>query len=253
MIYLNNNKLNTIFKKGKKVSFIICDFDRTITTQSSGTTWGIFTNNKLITPKLHEESSKLYKHYWPIEKDTSVDFDLKCRLMREWAITEAGLFGKYGINQRLFYEIIDKDETIVLRKDFIDFITLVNKLNIRFYIVSGGIFDVIKYVLEKHNILFDNMSIISNHLDFTNDYVSGIKGEVIHSCNKNIISLPIASDEHGLLFGDLPGDRLIGEKYDTIDIGFSNNMSIEEYSKLFDIVLSGNSSFTNVGKLLLKK
>lgn len=249
MIYINNISKNTF---SKKIDFVICDFDRTITEANSGTTWGIFTNNELITPKLHEESGKLYNHYWPIEKDTKVDFKLKCRLMRKWAITEASLFGKYGINQKLFYEIIDQDDTIKIRKDFIDFITLINKLNIKFYIVSGGIFDVIKYVLEKHNILFDNISIISNHLDFTNDYVSGIKGEVIHSCNKNIISLPICDHEHGLLFGDLPGDRLIGEKYDTIDIGFSNNMSIEEYNKIFDIVLSGNSSFTNVGKLLLK-
>ena len=97
------------------------------------------------------------------------------------------------------------------------------------------------------------MSIISNHLEFTNDLVSGITGEVIHSCNKNIISLPIRDDEHGILFGDLPGDRLIGEKYDTIDVAFSNNMNIEEYNKIFDIVLTGNSSFTNVGKLLIKK
>ena len=249
MIYINKLNIRDI---DLKRTFVICDFDRTITVSDSGTTWGIFTNNKLVSNKLQEESNKLYNYYWPIEKDTNISIIDKCNLMKEWAIKEASLFGEYGIDKKLFYKIIDSDNTIKIRKDFIDFVNLLYDYNIKLYIVSGGIYDVIDYVFKKNNIILNSNSIISNHIDFTNDYVSGIKGEVIHSCNKNIISLPIEEKSHGILIGDLPGDRLMGEKYDTIDVAFSNNMNIEEYNKIFDIVLTGNSSFKNIGKLLIK-
>lgn len=248
MIYIN--KLNSkIIKKEKK--FVICDFDRTITKSGSPTTWNIFNESKLVNPLLGQASQKLFDYYRKIEENSKISIKVKRNHMREWAIREVNLFRKYGIDKNSFYEIIDKENTIVFRDDFADFVTKLDELGIKLYIVSGGIYDVIRYTLEKSHLLLNNVEIISNHLNFDKGVITGLNGDIIHSCNKDIITLPIENDESGLLFGDLPGDKLIGYNYDTIDIGFCTK-DIDYYKSIFDIVLTGESSFSNVANVLIK-
>lgn len=248
MIHINNLNKNQI---NKERTFVICDFDRTITKTTSSTTWNIFTQNKFVNPSLEMDAKKLFAYYRAIEQNPNIPIESKRDSMREWAIKEVELFRKYGINQNMFYEIIDSTDTIIFRDDFKLFAIRLQELGIKLYIVSGGIFDVIKYTLCKNGLMLDNISIISNHLAFDNGIITGINGDVIHSCNKEIIQLPISSCESGLLFGDLPGDKLTGYNYDTIDIGFCSD-NLKYYNNIFDVVLTGNSSFSNISKILIK-
>ena len=244
MIYVNS--LNNDFLKSK-ISFVICDFDRTITKYDSATSWSIIPSSKYVNPNIQIESRKLYDYYRPIELDESLDQDKKTEYMKSWALESLNLYSKYKVSKKQLYSTLIHDNKIILREDFSLFVNRLNDLGIKLYIVSAGIYDIIEYILVDNNIYTDNIIIFSNHLKFNRGFISGIDGLFLHSCNKDEINLPINNDEYGLLFGDQVEDKKIANRYNTLDICFSN-----ENKKDFDITLTGNSSFDNVGKLLIK-
>lgn len=248
MIYINNiNKRLT--QKG--ISFVITDFDRTITYHDSSTTWSLFSSSKLINPKFKLESDSLYKFYRNIELSSSIPHEKKSIHMYNWALRQMSLFKKYNINEHIFYKIIDQANDFCLRSDFISFSKRLEQLGIRIYIVSGGISNVIKYILIKNGISLNNITIISNEIIFCENNI-GIGDNIIHSFNKGDISLPIRREECGLLFGDMISDKDIGKNYNTIDIVFTDEEHSKQNNKYFDISLTGDSSFSNVGKILIK-
>ena len=251
MIYINNfNK--TILDKN--IKFIICDFDRTITSFSSNTCWNLFSKSPLVDIGFSEECTRLYNHYRPIEIDSTISFEEKSRYMEEWTIATSRVFGQFGINKQKLFEVLSTDNGIILRRGFESFAKLTNEMGIRFYIVSAGIYDVIHYTLEKNNLLLPNIHILTNKFKYNETGVSGIDGLILHSCNKDAINLPIKPDEFGLLFGDQIEDKIVGEKYDTLDIGFCPKREmLDVYNQSFDITLTPNSSFDSIGKILLKK
>lgn len=251
MIYIN--RLNKrVFNK--RISYILCDFDRTISTHTSSTSWGIFRTSKYVPKSYQDDSNKLFGKYRPIELDNKIDSSIKKEYMKRWAMEQASLFSKYGIDINLYYEIIKKDITsIALRKDFALFAKDMYLLNIPIYIVSGGLIDPIEYILKMNNCLYPNINIVTNKIDEKNGKIVGLQEPVIHALNKNTISLPISSSSLGLLFGDLPEDKLLATNLDTIDCGFVNDADLYSYNKKFDICLTGESSFTQVSKLLIKK
>lgn len=237
---LNNRELY------KERTFVISDFDRTITTSNSSTSWSIFNNSNLVDDGFKIDSKRLYDYYRKIELDQTISILDKKRYMNEWTVEEVKLFSKYNINKKRFYEIIDESNGLVLRKDFVHFCNQLLKLDIRLYIVSGGIQDSIEYSLERNNISTNNIVIISNKLKFDRENIVGIDGNIITSCNKDDICLPIGFDEHGLLFGDIKEDKKMGHNYDTYDIGFMEN------NASFDMTLTGDSSFSDVCKIMIK-
>lgn len=250
MIILNNEKI--LKELDNNITFVISDFDRTITSFESSTSWSIFNNSCLVDNGFKEESKSLYDYYRIKELDTSISLSDKRRYMADWTDEQVKLFSKYNINKNKFYEIIDESNGLVLRKDFVDFARRLNKLNIKLYIVSGGIYDSIQYTLKKNNVLLNNIIIVSNKLKFNKKSIVGIDGNIITSCNKDSIYLPINSQQRGLLFGDMPEDKDSGCRYNTVDVVFSHCNDTSFYNKLFDITLTDNSSFSNVGNLLIK-
>lgn len=244
MIYINNLNENYI---QNDISFVLCDFDRTISKYDSATSWSIIPSSKYVDPKILEESRNLFDHYRPIELDTEMDFNQKSFYMKQWALASLSLYSKYKVTKNQLYKTLIYDNKIKLRKDFSKFVNRLNSLGIKLYIVSAGIYDIIEYILIENNILLDNVEIISNHLKYNRGIIDGVDGLFLHSCNKDKINLPITNNQYGLLFGDQVEDKMIAKKYNTLDIVFSD---IKNDS--FDITLSGNSSFDNVGKLLIK-
>lgn len=245
MIHINSLKLDEF---NNVRTFVISDFDHTITKPGSMTCWNLFSCNNIVPPELYEKSNKLYKFYRQIELMDDISEFEKASYMEKWAINELNLFKKYGISKTIYDRIISENNAMTLRDDFITFVKRLNELNIKLYIVSGGIYDVIYDTLLKNNILLDNIEIISNNVSFENNEISGFSSDIIHSCNKDMIDLPISDLEYGLLFGDLDGDKLIGKNYNTFDIIFSDNINNN-----FNINLTGNSSFNDIGKLLIKR
>lgn len=250
MIYIN--KLNKkVFDK--RISYVLCDFDRTISTYNSSTSWDVFKTSEFVSREYKDDSNRLFEKYRPIELDARLDINIKKEYMRKWALEQTKLFIKHGVDINLYHKIIRETASIVLRKDFPIFARDMYSLNIHIYIVSGGLFDPILYTLKRNNCLFPNIDIITNRINEINGKIIGLEEPVLHCLNKNTISLPISSDSLGLLFGDLPSDKLLGTNLETINCGFVNDADICRYNKEFDICLTGESSFNQVSKLLIKK
>lgn len=247
MMYVNKKLLDN------KVKYVLCDFDRTISIPSSNTSFGIFRASTRVPNSYTTDSDEYYKYYRKYELDFTIDKEVKKEMMREWAINVTRLFNKYGIDYETYKKIIEEDNSIILRPDFIKFASLLNEYDIPLYIVSAGIADVIKHVLDSNGINFSNIKIISNQMDVCNGRIIGLKEPVLHSANKDVVK-GIDEEGTGLLFGDLPLDKLLGTGLDTINIGFLNDdKDLELYKKEFDIVLTDDTSFYDVAKILIKK
>ena len=149
--------------------------------------------------------------------------------------------------------IIEENNDFVFRKDFKNFITNMFYMNIPVFITSAGLLEPISDALQKNDCNLPNVSIVANEIKEVNGEIIGTKKPMIHSYNKDKLNIPVSNYELGLLFGDLPGDLLMGKGKNTINIGFVNEGKVEEYNKVFDITLTDNSSFDNVGKLLIKQ
>lgn len=250
MIYIN--KLNkNIFNR--KISYILCDFDRTISTYNSITSFGIFRKSNLVPDNYKIMSQKIFDKYRPIELDLTLDIDDKKEFMKQWALEQTALFDQYGIDINLYHRIIQEKDYIVLRDDFKMFASEMYALNIPIHIVSGGLYEPILYTLQKHNCLFPNINIEANKIKEINGQIVGLQEPVLHCLNKDSVFLPIPNDTLGLLFGDLPSDKLLGTNLETINCGFVNDADIYTYNQEFDICLTEKSSFNQVRKLLIKK
>lgn len=250
MLYINN--LNKKMIKDK-VSYVLCDFDRTISDYHSPTSWQIFEESCLVPGEYKCATRDLFEKYRPIELDNEIDMNKKNKYMRTWAIEQTSLFSKYHIDINLYHRIIRETSGIILRRDFPSFVYDMYKLNIPIYIVSGGLLDPITDALVKNKCLLTNVSIITNTVKVDDKQIVGLNEPILHSLNKDCISLPVSEDELGLLFGDLPTDKLLATNLRTIDCGFVNGADLNVYNQCFDICLTGSSSFSNVSKIFLKQ
>lgn len=245
MIYIN--RINNNFYN-KKISFVICDFDRTLTTSDSSTSWSVIPSSDLVDPYLKKESNLIFNHYRPIELDKDISKENKAYNMKRWALEQINLYSRYNVTKELLYKILDSNNNMILRDGLDMFLYGLKKKGIRIYIVSAGIYDVINYTLDKNNLLLDNIQIISNHLVYNNNVISGVKGNLIHSCNKDSIKLDIDNNEYGLLFGDQVEDKMLGKNYNTFDIAF-----MDKNNECYDVVAPSNGSFKVFNKLLIKE
>ena len=139
-----------------------------------------------------------------------------------------------------------------------EFLKTMNDKNIPIIIISAGIGNFIKEFLIQNNTLYDNIYIVANFIKFENGIAVGLSNNIIHSLNKNAISLPpeikniIQDKENIVLLGDGIDDiKMVSEnKLDTtLKIGFLNENTekdFNEYMKNFDVVGHNNTSFTEL-------
>lgn len=250
MIYINRMNRN-IFDK--QIKYVLCDFDHTITDINSTTSWGLFTRSKLVPSGFRDDEKALFEYYRPIELNHNMDKNTKIKYMEEWPLEVIKLFSKYDVDYDMYLRIIEENNDFVFRKDFKNFITNMFYMNIPVFITSAGLLEPISDALQKNDCNLPNVSIVANEIKEVNGEIIGTKKPMIHSYNKDKLNIPVSNYELGLLFGDLPGDLLMGKEKNTINIGFVNEGKVEEYNKVFDITLTDNSSFDNVGKLLIKQ
>ena len=61
MKYLNNNKINQL-NLNKNNTYIVMDFDKTITSYDSSDSWDAAANPKFVEPGIRSDMDKLYKN-----------------------------------------------------------------------------------------------------------------------------------------------------------------------------------------------
>jgi 5'-nucleotidase len=129
---------------------------------------------------------------------------------------------------------------------------------------SGVGIDGIKFFLQRNNVLYDNIYIISNQLTWDkNGYMIDYKEPIIHSKNKDETTLKefdfypkIKDRKNVILLGDDPEDvnMITGFDYDNIiKIGFLNyniEQCMASFKKNYDVILLNDQSMDHINKLI---
>lgn len=247
MIYINK-PINT-----PNISYVICDFDHTITSLDSPSSWSIYAASPLLSDELKSQLNTCYNKYRPIELNHLIPDEERIKILRQWPIEEMSYLAMAGITKELFDTIALTTPSLSIRPDFPNFVYNMERLGIPIYIVSGGLYEPIKATLEKEGALRSNVTIITNHVKVCDGKITGLESPVLYTYNKDIINLPITPDEVGLSFGDLPSDKKVGLTLKKINIAFLNHANLKLYNQTFDITLTDASSFDQIGKHFFKQ
>ena len=261
-MFINENIKSFLPFKNLNNMYVVADFDRTITKGNSKTSWSILANSNLVPKSYIEERQALYNHYRPIEIDENMNFELKSSLVKEWFKKHVELFVKYKTSEKLFETAATDLRVMEFRPGAKEFIEFLNKNKIPLIIISAGIGNFIESFLKHNNCFFDNIYISSNKIIFKNGIATGVDNNIIHSLNKNEVSLPpeilnkLQYRNKVILLGDQVSDLKMVDKsaHDfVLSVGFLTEEHKEQFEALksnFDIVCELNDDYNNLKKLL---
>lgn len=242
--------------------YVVADFDRTITMGNSQTSWSILANSNLVPKSYIEERNALYNHYRPIEIDETMDFNLKSSLIKEWFKKHIELLIKYKVKEIDFQTAATDLRVMEFRPGAKEFIKFLHDNKIPLIIISAGIGNFIESFLKHNNCLFDNVYISSNKIIFNNGIAVGVDNNIIHSLNKNEVSLPteilekIQNRNNVILLGDQISDLKMVDKnaHDfVLTIGFLTNENYNQSEILknnFDIVCELDDNYHTLKNIL---
>jgi HAD superfamily hydrolase (TIGR01544 family) len=205
-----------------------------------------------------QKAHALYKKYHMIEIDPGVSDADKKIAMREWWQTHFELLIEKGFSKSHIGRAL-QSARIQLRGGFGEFAAMLAKNKIPLVIMScsGMGADMIKMVLEKNNVLFDNMHIITNQYEWNGEGLAvAVKEPIVHTLNKDEESIEripgayeaIKNRPNVLLLTDSVADITMadGAKIDNLlSVGFLNvaaDKQIELFAKTFDAVLANDAS-----------
>ena len=269
MKYLNNNKINQL-NLNKNNTYIVMDFDKTITSYDSSDSWDAAANPKFVEPGIRSDMDKLYKKYRPIEMDYTISKEEKLKQMEIWYSECMDLYYKYNLTKEQIKNSIQASD-VKFRKGAKELLILAHDNKIPVIILSAGIGNTITQFLEDNNCLFnDTMYIISNFIEFDdNGKVTKFDdSKMIHTLNKTMSGhLPeefygkVRDKQYKMLIGDLIEDiKMIDEKEKdtTLRIGIlTKEMESQEnlrlYNEKFDVVLTEEEDLSIWGRFLLDK
>ena len=242
--------------------FVVADFDRTITNGSSKTSWSILSESQLVPKEYKEERQKLYNYYRPIEINESIDYNYKSSKMKEWYQKHIGLFVKYKITDEIFKKAATDLRIMEFRPGAKEFIKFLYDNSIPLIIISAGIGNFIETFLTLNDCNYNNIYVSSNKIIFNNGIASGVDTNIIHSLNKNEISLPtniklkLSNRSNVILLGDQISDlRMIDKSkhnfvYTTCFICEENKSELEIIRESFDIVCELGDNYFDLKHLL---
>ena len=257
--------------QGYNYLHVISDFDRTLTYayQKDGkkipSIISILRDNDYLSSEYSTEAKSLFSKYHAIEIDRNVPIEEKRVAMKEWWTKHNNLLIKSGLHKKDLERIVESG-IIRLREGAKELFNYLHKEKIPLIILSSsGVGDAISKVLEKEEILYDNVYIITNKFEWDeNDVAIKSREPVIHCMNKNetvLSDLPeiyknVEDRKNVILLGDGIGDlgMITGFEYDNlIKVGFLNpgeEDNLEIYEKNFDMIITKDSDIRPVNKLM---
>ena len=258
MITIKENTLERIKSWTKDSIYILTDFDHTLTSNSSTTSWGILEKSNYIPKEYNKKRMELFNYYGPKEFDETIKPEEKQKLMDEWWNKHLNLFIEYQLSEEIVTKESSKKDTMILRDGTKTLLQNLHQNNIPVIIISAGIGNFIEAFLKNNNCYYDNIHIISNFISFKNGIADGITSKLINSQNKNEITLSsetknlIGNRTHPIIIGDNTGDAEMSQVPDALRIGFLEKKVTENkvfYEETFDIVCT-NSSFQELINIL---
>lgn len=258
MIYIKEKVLEKMSECNSENTYVLTDFDRTLTKGSSDSSWSILSKSESVPKEYVQERQMYYDYYRPIEIDEELDYETKNKLMSEWWNKHINLFIKYKLKKEVINNAANDLRVMSFRNGAKEFLENMQKRKIPVIIISAGIGNFIEQFLIKNNCNFDNIFIVSNFIKFENGVAVGVKDNITHSLNKNAVYLPnevkniIKNRNNIILLGDQISDILMAKEEDrekAIKIGFLEE-KVEEnknhYFEAFDIVCTDDTGFTEI-------
>lgn len=240
--------------------YVVADFDKTITNGSSKTSWSILASSDLVPESYIDERQALYDFYRPIEVSDTAEYSYKLQMTKEWFQKHIELFIKYQLSKEVFEEAATNLRVMEFRPYAREFIEFLHDNNIPLIIISAGIGNFIESFLEHNNCNFDNIYISSNKIIFDDGIAVGVGENIIHSFNKNEVSLPddildkIRNRDSVILLGDQVSDLNMVDRdihSSVLSIGFlTTDFSKEVLAANFDIVCEESDTYDDVKKIL---
>jgi 5'-nucleotidase len=266
-------KKQTIKKQKHNSLHILSDFDRTfnyayVNNEKVSSLISLLRNGKYLTPDYSEKAHELFNKYHPIEISSKIPINEKIIKMNEWWETHFKLLVDSGLDKKTIKQFIKQginSGKMKLRKGIPKFLDILNEKSIPIIIMSASVGDFIKEFLNQEKIKIKNIHIVGNIFEYNSEgKFKGIKNNnIIHVFNKKestIESLEIYPElqkrRNIILIGDSLGDSEMAEEFpykEIIKIGFLNpgeEDNIEKYKQNFDMILTGDSDFSPVIKLI---
>lgn len=232
----------------------------------------ILRNQDILNQDYSEKAKKLSDTYHPIEKDNSISSQEKISKMEEWWQKHIDLLIENKLSRENIRDI-SYHPLLVIREGISELFIFANENNIPIIIfsASGTGSDSIRFFLKRHNILFENVIIISNNFEYKNDVIKNIIPPIIHALNKNEsilnffpeIQQLILKKKSVLLIGDSINDvSMVENKNHTniVRVGLLNELDPEKkndvlllFQKKFDLVIENDGSLEPVYKTLISK
>lgn len=252
------------FKKFENTDevYVVADFDRTITKGNSKTSWSLLASTNLLPKEYIEERQALYDKYRPVEVDILLPFEYRLEQMNIWFKKHIELFVKYNLKESFIEEVANNISIMEFRDGAKEFLHYLYKNKIPLIIISAGIGNFIELFLKKEECYYANIHIVSNMIKYKDGIAVGIENNVIHSLNKNEVSLTdeikekLSKRNNIILLGDQIDDtRMVEEskREKTTRVSFlleSNQLSA--YKENFDFVCTDNTSYDEIGNCLFK-
>ena len=258
MIYINENARSKMKDWTDDTIHILADFDKTITDSNSISSWGVLSKSTLVSKEYIKDRNEFYNYYYPFEIDQTLDFETKNKLMIEWYTKHINLFVKYKLSENIVKDVAMNKSLMAFRKGAKEFLEDMNKRGIPVVIISAGIGNFVEQFLINNNCNFDNIYIVTNFIKFKNGIAVGVEDNIIHSLNKNEISIPSSVKEviknrpNIILLGDNIADiRMATDdtREQAFKIGFLED-KVEEnfsyYTEAFDVVCTDNTSYNEL-------
>jgi HAD superfamily hydrolase (TIGR01544 family) len=275
IIVVNEEKLeevkNNFKKEGPESICVFSDFDRTLT---YGTFKGkrvpsmigvLREKNEYLGEDYVEKASFLAKKYRPIEFNPNMDEREKKKAMESWWHEHIELLIEKGLNKKHFQRVVD-ERVVGFRDSVKDIFENLKKQNIPLVIISASGLgeEPIEMMIKKELGDFSNVYIISNSFLYNErGDVVGYKEPIIHIMNKNDVLMEdkpfynkIKNRKNIILLGDSFDDVKMAENINynnLLKICFLDEYAkemIEDYKKLYDVLILNDSSATFVEKLL---
>ena len=149
---LVRQKLLAMLRDGAEKFKIITDFDATLTTPTSPSSWAIVETNPTLSQSYRDYTGTLLRKYHPMEISSTLSHDEKCTAMIEWSTKALAALCKERVTRECYESqlLASAQDKIHLRKGADDLFYLSSKLQIPCLIFSAGVGDVIDAVMLRH-------------------------------------------------------------------------------------------------------
>lgn len=225
---------------------------------------GVIESYKQFPESYREKAKQLKEKYMPIEFSSNLSSAEKEPHMIEWWTKSHELLTELGLKSDDISQMVE-GAPIALRDGVEWFFVKLHEKKVPVLIISGGLGDLIKEVIDQQSTLYDNVTIVANFFKYNEEGVMvGFKEELLFGNNKKerTKDLPyfdkIKERTNVIVMGDLPDDAHVSDSPKntevTLTVGFLNEKvdeHLSNYMDAFDIVIVDDHSIELVDLLLI--